>query len=54
VNIDLQASGGLGSYKASLAIDLSGGFSGLSDQEKVALAAAERDDVTYFGDDSPS
>jgi hypothetical protein len=52
VNIDLQASGGLGSYKASLAIDLSGGFSGLSAQEKVALAAAERDDVTYFGDDT--
>jgi Ca2+-binding RTX toxin-like protein len=52
VNIDLRASGGLGSYKASLAIDLSGGFSGLSAQEKVALAAAERDDVTYFGDDT--
>jgi hypothetical protein len=52
VNIDLRASGGLGSYKPSLAIDLSGGFSGLSPQEKVALAAAERDDVTYFSDDS--
>jgi Ca2+-binding RTX toxin-like protein len=51
-NVDLRAFGGLGAYKASLAVDLSSGFSGLSDQEKVALAAAERDDVRYFGDDS--
>ena len=47
-NIRMYVGGGVGSVAGSFDIDMSNGISGLSDAEKVMLAAAERDDMLFL------
>jgi len=48
-NVTLVTSGGVGNSAGRVEIDLSGGALTLTDDQRVALAAAERDDVGYWG-----
>ncbi|MDD5049875.1 MAG: hypothetical protein PHH09_13195, partial [Methanoregulaceae archaeon] len=48
-NVTLIASRGVGSATGRVTIDVSGSSLHLTDDERVALASAERDDVAYWG-----
>ena len=50
-NIFLTTSGGIGAATGQTVIDITGGPASLSPDERVALAAAERTDVSYLGAD---